>query len=626
MEDRAAFNIQEELTKLPAMPGVYLMHGARDEVIYVGKAKLLKNRVKQYFQKSHKKSVKIQQMVSLIERFEYIVVDSELEALILEANLIKEYRPRYNTLLKDDKNYPYIRVSMNEAYPRVMSVRKRKNDGSKYYGPYASMEQVNEVIELLRRTFHVRNCNKVFSETNPLPRPCLYYDMKQCDAPCVGKQSREEYRSMLGRVLDFMNGSYEGTVSELREKMQSASDRLDFEAAAEYRDLIRSIEAVQNRQKITAYDEGDRDIVGMRREWSDCIIQIFFVRDGKIIGRDHQFIDIDREASDEEILSSFIQQYYNGTPFIPKEIWVQTELSDSNVLSEWLSGLKGRRVSIKTPRIGSKEKLVELAITNAGILMNRYRESYREEGRKTHRAVEELRSIIGLSNAPKRIESYDISNTSGALNVGSMVVYIDGRPRKNAYRKFRIRSVQGPDDYASMREMLTRRFQHGIRERAENSALEGESASFSEFPELILMDGGKGQVSICEEVLLELGISGITVCGMVKDDRHRTRALLYKDTELPIDSGSEAFKLLSRIQDEVHRFAIEYHRSLRSKSQVRSLLDDIPGIGPVRKKALMKQFKDIDHIRAASLSELLECESMDEYSAGQVYSFFRKQK
>ncbi len=622
------FNIQDELTKLPAMPGVYLMHGPKDEVIYVGKAKVLKNRVKQYFQKSYKKSVKIQQMVSLIERFEYIVVDSELEALILESNLIKEYKPRYNTLLKDDKNYPYIRVSVDELFPRVSAIRKRKNDRSKYFGPYASMEQVNEVIELLRKTFHVRNCDKFFTEDKLLQRPCLYYDMKQCDGPCIGKQSRAEYRERINQVIDFMNGKYEDIVKELHRKMMRASDNLNFEDAAEYRDLIKSIEAVQNRQKITAYDYEDRDIIGMRREWSDCILQIFFVRDGKIIGRDHQFIDIDRESSDEEILSAFIQQYYNGTPFIPKEIWVQTELSDSGILSEWLSALKGRKVSIKAPKISQKEKLVELAVTNAGILMNRYREKYREEGKKTVKAIDELQSIIGMENLPRRIESYDISNTSGALNVGSMVVYVDGRPKNNAYRKFRIRSVQGPDDYASMREMLTRRFQHGLKEIAEMDT-EGRSpemGSFSIFPDLILMDGGKGQIGVCEEVLSELGIAGVTVCGMVKDDHHRTRALLYRNEELPVRENSEAFKLLTRVQDEVHRFAIEYHRSLRSQNQIHSLLDDIPGIGPVRKKALMKQFKDIDHIRSASLEQLVNCPHMDEYSARQVYDFFKKEE
>lgn len=622
------FVIQEELKKLPAMPGVYLMHGPRDEVIYVGKAKVLKNRVKQYFQKSHKKSVKIQQMVSLIERFEYIVVDSELEALILESNLIKEYKPRYNTLLKDDKNYPYIRISLDEPYPRVTAVRKRRNDRSKYFGPYASMEQVNEVIELLRKSFHIRNCHKHFAEGNYLPRPCIYYDMKQCDGPCIGKQSRDDYRLRVQGAVDFMNGKYEDIEKELKRKMLRASENLSFEDAAEYRDLIKSIEAIQNRQKITAYDEGDRDILGMRRDWSDCIIQIFFVRDGKIIGRDHQFIDIDREESDEAILGAFIQQYYNGTPFIPREIWVQTELTEAPVLEKWLSGLKGRKVSIKTPQIGQKEKLVELAITNAGILMNRYREKYREEGKKTVRAISELQELIGLPNPPHRIESYDISNTSGALNVGSMVVYADGRPKNNAYRKFRIRSVQGPDDYSSMREMLTRRFQHGLKEMAENKrkGKKDELGSFSLFPDLILMDGGKGQVSVCEEVLRELDIHTVTVCGMVKDDRHRTRALLYRNEELPIRENSEAFKLLTRIQDEVHRFAIEYHRSLRSQNQIHSILDDIPGIGPVRRKALLRQFQDIDHIRNAELSELMDCPSMDEHSATEVYRFFRKEK
>lgn len=628
MKDNSVFNIQEELTKLPAMPGVYLMHGPRDEIIYVGKAKILKNRVKQYFQKSYKKSAKIQQMVSLIERFEYIVVDSELEALILESNLIKEYKPRYNTLLKDDKNYPYIKVTQDELYPRVFAVRKRRNDRAKYFGPYASMENVNEVIDLIRKTFHIRNCSFSFAEDHPLERACLYYDMHRCDAPCIGKISRADYALRVGAAISFLNGNYEDTVKELSRKMTRASENLDYETAIEMRDLIRAIEAIQNRQKITAYDTEDRDIIGMRREWNDCIIQIFFVRDGKIIGRDHQYIDIDREDTDEDILTSFIKQYYNGTPFIPKEIWVQKALPEEKVLAEWLSGIKGKKVSIAAPQIGTKEKLVELAITNAGILMNRYKEKYRDEDKKTSRAVKELKDIINLPEPPVRIESYDISNTSGALNVGSMIVYINGKPKNNDYRKFRIQSVQGPDDYASMKEMLTRRFSHGLKEMKENAerGKANEMGAFSVFPELILMDGGKGQVHVAEEVLDSLGIEDIVVCGMVKDDSHRTRALLYHDEELPIRTDSEAFKLLTRIQDEVHRFAIEYHRSLRSRNEIKSLLDDIPGIGAVRKKALMQQFRDIDHIKTASLKELGECPQMNENAAAAVYSFFHKEE
>lgn len=626
MTDHTRFNIQEELTKLPAMPGVYLMHGPKDEVIYVGKAKVLKNRVKQYFQKSYKKSAKIQQMVSLIERFEYIVVDSELEALILESNLIKEYKPRYNTLLKDDKNYPYIKVTMDEPFPRVIAVRKRGRDRARYYGPYASMDQVREVIELIRKTFHIRNCSKVFSEDHPLTNKCIYYDIHQCDAPCIGRQSRADYLIQVGKVLDFLNGKYDDIIKELARKMTRASDNLDFETAIQLRDEIQAIEAIQNRQKITAYDTEDRDIIGMRREWSDCVIQIFFVRDGKIIGRDHQFIDIDREAEDAEILTDFIKQYYNGTPFIPKEIWVQTELPEAPVLSAWLSQLKGKKVSIRTPQIGQKEKLVELAVTNAGILMNRYRQQYREEEKKTSRALVELQKILHMPEPPRRIESYDISNTMGALNVGSMVVYVNGQPKNNDYRKFRIRSVQGQDDYASMQEMLTRRFQHGLNEMEANakSGKENEMGSFSVFPELILMDGGKGQVHVCEEVLAGLGIDSVVVAGMVKDDHHRTRALLYHDEELPVDTNSDAFKLMTRIQDEVHRFAIEYHRSLRSKNQIKSILDDIPGIGNVRKRALMSRFRDVDHIKKASLEELTACPHMDVYAARAVYDFFRK--
>jgi excinuclease ABC, C subunit len=617
------FVIAEELKKLPAMPGVYLMHGAMDEVIYVGKAKVLKNRVKQYFQKSTKKSVKIQQMVAQIQRFEYIVVDSEIEALVLESNLIKEYKPRYNTLLKDDKAYPYIRLSIEEPYPRLFASRSKKIKASKYYGPYASMERVNEVIELLRRTMHIRNCNKVFSESNPLPRPCIYYDMGQCLGPCVLEQTKEEYRASIPKITEFLSGKTESTVKELEEKMMSASENLDFEKAMEYRDLIQAIHSLQNQQKITALDGEDRDIIGLRRDHSDCIVQIFFVRDGKIIGRDHQFLRIDEEQSDGEILASFLQQFYNGTPFIPREIHLPVELPEQKVLEEWLSYLKNKKVYILVPKQGDKEKLVELAGKNAGILMLRYVEKYRLEEKKRKEALEELKQACHLKNLPQRIESYDISNTSGALTVGSMVVYMEGKEKPNEYRKFRIQSIVGQDDYGAMKEMLSRRFSHGLREREENrrEGKEDQLGRFSQFPDLILMDGGKGQVGICEAVLESLGIS-IPVCGMIKDEHHRTRALLVDNQEYPLSERSECFKLLTRIQDEVHRFAITYHRSLRGKEQIHSLLEDIPGIGPVRRKALMRKFRNLEGIAAAGLEDLLSCPGMDEKSSRAVLHFF----
>lgn len=625
IQNPTAFDIKEELAKLPEQPGVYLMHGPKDEIIYVGKAKILKNRVRQYFQTSYKKSNKIKQMVSLIERFEYIVVDSELEALILESNLIKEYKPRYNTLLKDDKNYPYIKVTVNELYPRVLSCRSRGKDRARYFGPYASAGAVNEVIDLLKRTFKIRDCARSFSEEHPLERPCLNFHIKKCDAPCIGNISREDYLIRIGKCIDFLNGKYDDIVKELSRKMTLASDNLDFETAIEMRDLIASIEAISTRQKITAYDSEDRDIVGMKREGADAVVQIFFIREGKIIGRDQQFLDIDAEDTDADILSSFLKQYYNGTPFIPREIWLQTEVPDAEMIGEWLSGVKGRKVTVRTPQIGTKEKLVELAVTNAGILLERNREKYRNEEVRTTGAVQEIQELIGLQEPPVRIEAYDISNTSGALNVGSMVVYKNGRPKRNDYRKFRIQTVQGPDDYASMREMLSRRFQHGLNEMQENARTgkENELGSFSVFPDLILMDGGKGQVGIAEDVLAELGIS-IPVCGMVKDDFHRTRGLLYQGQELPVRINSEAFKLITRIQDEVHRFAIEYHRSLRTKTQVKSVLDDIRGVGTVRRRALMKHFKDIDRIRNASAEELEACPHMDKYTAEAVYAFFHQ--
>ena len=627
VKDEKEFNISEELNKLPKLPGVYLMHGPMDEIIYVGKAKILRNRVKQYFQKSYKKSVKIQQMVAQIQRFEYIVVDSELEALVLESNLIKEYKPRYNTVLKDDKSYPYIRFSVEENYPRLFITRAKKDKRSKYYGPYTSVEQVREVVELLRKTIHIRNCNKVFSEERPLTRPCIYYDMGQCDAPCTGRQSKEEYRALIPKVSDFMAGKTEELIASLEEKMFHASEELDFEKAMEYRDLITAIETVKNRQKITALDGEDRDILGLRRDHSDCIIQIFFVRDGKIIGRDHSFLKIDEEDGDEEILSLFLRQFYNGTPFIPKEIHLPCSLPDQQIIEQWLSKVKGKKVHIINPKQGDKEKLVDLAGKNAGILMLRYVEKYRQEKKKQEQALEELRAAVGLSELPVRIESYDISNTSGALTVGSMVVYQNGKEKRNDYRKFRIRSVSGQDDYASMREMLYRRFSHGLEEKKENLKLgkKDEMGSFSQFPDLILMDGGKGQVSICQSVLQELGIR-IPVCGMVKDEHHRTRALLVNSREVAISTGGECFKLLTRLQDEVHRFAITYHRSLRGKEQIHSLLDDIKGIGPKRKKALLRKFHDILGISGASYEEIRSIPEMDEQSTKALLRFFKERK
>ena len=627
VKDEKEFNISEELNKLPKLPGVYLMHGPMDEIIYVGKAKILRNRVKQYFQKSYKKSVKIQQMVAQIQRFEYIVVDSELEALVLESNLIKEYKPRYNTVLKDDKSYPYIRFSVEENYPRLFITRAKKDKRSKYYGPYTSVEQVREVVELLRKTIHIRNCNKVFSEERPLTRPCIYYDMGQCDAPCTGRQSKEEYRALIPKVSDFMAGKTEELIASLEERMFHASEELDFEKAMEYRDLITAIETVKNRQKITALDGEDRDILGLRRDHSDCIIQIFFVRDGKIIGRDHSFLKIDEEDGDEEILSLFLRQFYNGTPFIPKEIHLPCSLPDQQIIEQWLSKVKGKKVHIINPKQGDKEKLVDLAGKNAGILMLRYVEKYRQEKKKQEQALEELRTAVGLSELPVRIESYDISNTSGALTVGSMVVYQNGKEKRNDYRKFRIRSVSGQDDYASMREMLYRRFSHGLEEKKENLKLgkKDEMGSFSQFPDLILMDGGKGQVSICQSVLQELGIR-IPVCGMVKDEHHRTRALLVNSREVAISTGGECFKLLTRIQDEVHRFAITYHRSLRGKEQIHSLLDDIKGIGPKRKKALLRKFHDILGISGASYEGIRSIPEMDEQSTKALLRFFKERK
>lgn len=620
------FDIEEELKKLPACPGVYIMHDDKDAIIYVGKAISLKNRVRQYFQKSRNLGIKKEQMVEQIARFEYIITDSELEALVLESNLIKEHRPKYNTMLKDDKNYPFIKVTVGEEFPRIMLARKMKKDKSRYFGPYTSSTAVKDVIELTRKLYHLRSCNRSLPRDIGKERPCLYYHIKQCNGPCQGYISQEDYKKQVDGLLDFLNGNHREILKELEEKMLQASDKLDFEEAAQYRDLIQSVEKIGERQKITDQHREDKDIIAAAIEGEDAVAQVFFMRDGKLIGRDHFYMKIAPGDDRKGVLSSFLKQFYAGTPFIPKEIMLQEEVEDMELVAQWLEKKKGQKVRITVPKKGTKEKLVELAYQNAQMVLQRDKERIKREEGRTIGAVKEIAALLGLAEI-NRIEAFDISNISGFQSVGSMVVYEKGKPKKSDYRKFRIKWVKGANDYASMEEVLTRRFIHGLDEQEERKAenLEDDYGSFTRFPDLLMMDGGKGQVNIALDVLEKLDLH-IPVCGMVKDDRHRTRGLYYNNKEIPIDKDSEGFKLITRIQDEAHRFAIEYHRSLRSKGQVHSMLEDIPGIGPARRKALMKHFKGLEGIREATVEELAAIDSMNEKSAGEVYAFFHQRE
>lgn len=612
------FNIQEELKKLPGKPGVYLMHDEKDAIIYVGKAISLKNRVRQYFQSSRNKGAKIEQMVTHISRFEYIVTDSELEALVLECNLIKEHRPKYNTMLMDDKSYPFIKVTVNEPFPRVMLARQMKKDKAKYFGPYTSAGAVKDTIELIRKLYHIRSCNRSLPKDIGKERPCLNYHIHQCQAPCQGYISQEEYRKSIDEVVRFLNGHYDLVLKELEEKMMAASDSLEFEKAIEYRELLTSVQKVAQKQKITDTAGDDRDIIAMASEGEDAVVQVFFIRSGRLIGRDHFYLKSAENDTEGEILSSFIKQFYAGTPYIPAELMLPEEIEDQDIIEEWLTARRERRVHLRIPKKGTKEKLVELAQKNAQMVLKNDRERLKREEGRTIGAVKELEKILGLKGII-RMEAYDISNTNGFDSVGSMVVYEHGKPKRNDYRKFKIKTVQGPDDYASMNEVLTRRFGHGLREQQEES----ETGGFQIFPNLIMMDGGRGQVNIALEVLEKLHLH-IPVCGMVKDNNHRTRGLYFNNTELPIDRNSECFRLITRIQDEAHRFAITFHRQLRSKGQVHSVLDDIPGVGPARRKDLMRCFENIDAIRNATVEELKELPSMNEKSAQEVYKFFHQ--
>lgn len=616
------FNIQEELKKLPDQPGVYIMHDKTDAIIYIGKAKSLTKRVHQYFQPSHDEGIKKRQMVEHIEYFEYIITDSELEALVLECNLIKEHCPKYNTMLRDDKTYPYIKVTVGETFPRVMFSRQMKKDRSRYFGPYTSAGAVKDTIDLINKIYGLRTCNRKLPRDIGLDRACLNYHIHKCDAPCQGYITPEEYNNKVSGVLEFLNGNYTPVIKMLTEKMEQASEELEFEKAAEYRNLLSSVKQVAQKQKITNADGEDKDIIALANDDTDAVVQVFFIRGGKLIGRDHFHVRVGTEQSEDNILNNFVKQFYSGTPFIPREIMLQKKIEDMEILEQWLSEKRGRKVIIKVPQKGMKEKLVELAKKNALLVLSQDKERIKREEGRTIGAVKEIEKLLGLSNL-NRMEAFDISNINGFETVGSMIVYEKGKPKRSDYRKFKLKTITGPDDYGSMHEVLTRRFVHGIDEKKQLSEknLPDEVGSFNRFPDVIMMDGGKGQVNVCLEVLSELGLS-IPVCGMVKDDFHRTRGLYFNNEEIPIDRHGEGFKLITRIQDEAHRFAIEYHRSLRSKSQVHSVLDDIEGIGPARRKALMRRYQSIEKIKDASVEDLAMTESINEAAAAAVYKFF----
>ena len=622
MEEK--FNVQEELKKLPNQPGVYIMRDENDTIMYVGKAVNLHNRVRSYFRKVVGRGPQIDRMVSQIARFEYIVTDSELEALVLENNLIKENSPRYNTLLKDDKTYPYIKVTVSEDYPRILFSRLMKKDKSKYFGPFTSAAAVKDTIELINKIYGLRTCNRVLPRDIGVDRPCLNYHMGRCSAPCDGKVSKEEYAQKIAGAIDFLDGNYSPIMKKLSEEMEQAAEELNFERAATLRDLLNSVRQVAQKQKMTDSAMEDKDIIAIASDENDAVVQVFFVRDGRLIGREHFYMTHVSENPQDEILLNFVKQFYAGTPFIPRELMLPEPIEDMEIIEKWLTDRKGSRVYLKVPERGQKEKLMELAAQNAELVLSKDKERLKREEGRTIGAVKEIEKILGIKGLT-RMEAYDISNISGFANVGSMVVYEKGKPKRSDYRKFRIKSVTGPDDYACMKEVLTRRLMHGLEERHELEVreIDAQYGSFTKFPDLILMDGGRGQVNICLQVLEELGIQ-IPVCGMVKDDNHRTRGLYFNNVELPIDRRSEGFKLITRIQDEAHRFAIEYHRSLRSKAQVKSSLDEIPGVGPARRKALMRHFKSIDEIREADVGELSSIPEIPEKAAMEIYNFFHK--
>lgn len=620
------FDFEKQLKGLPENPGVYLMRNSLGEVIYVGKAKILKNRVRQYFQNSKNHSEKVRNMVSNVAEFEYIITDSEMEALILECNLIKKYKPRYNILLKDDKYYPFIKITTNEEFPRIFVTRTYGKDGNKYFGPYTDAGAVYEVLELIKKVFPIRTCKKRIEEKGPFIRPCLNYQIKLCAGPCAGYISKGEYEKIINEIINLLNGKNTNIIKKLREDMESASQRLDFEKAAENRDKIRALETIIERQKIFTKNMEDEDFIHVYKDEKDVCAQIFFLREGKLIGREHFILENKAQYEDEEILGEFIKGFYSGTPKIPKAIYVPA-VEDGELLEQWLTVKRGSKVAIRIPKKGEKLEFLNMVKNNAKITLEQFKIKILQD-KEIHRvAVMELIEALGIEEMPNRIEAYDISNIQGMDSVGVMVVFEDGKPKNSQYRRFKIKTVKGANDYDSMREILRRRFQHGLEEikSIKDRNLEFSAGKFCVFPELILMDGGKGQVKVALEVLEELGID-IPVAGLVKDDKHQTRGIIYNNTEVIISNKRNAMNFITRVQDEVHRFAITYHRTLRDKRVLHSILEDIPNVGGTRRKELLKAFGDIDAIKKASIEELLETPSIDRKTAESIKDFFTKEE
>ncbi len=614
-------DIEKKLKELPDKPGVYIMKDNSDNVIYVGKAKVLKNRVRQYFQNSGGKSVKVVSMVNHIADFEYIITDSEVEALILENNLIKKYSPKYNIMLTDDKTYPYIKLTTNEMFPRVIMTRQRGKDKAKYFGPFTSSAMVKENLEIINNVWQLRRCRKKFPADIGKERPCLNYHIGRCIAPCTGRVSEEEYKKHTDGVEDFLNGRQEKILERLNAEMAQASEDMEYEKAAKLRDSIAAIKRLGEKQVVEGMSDCDRDVLGLARAEGDAVVQVFFIRGGKLVGREHFMLSYPEGAERENTAETFIKQFYGGTPFIPKEILTGSVIEDREVIEQWLSSVKGQKVSIVTPKKGEKHKLCELADKNAALILDKFGDELKREHNRTTGALEEIKKALGVDFDLDRIESYDISNTQGFESVASMVVFEGGKPKKSDYRKFKIKSVYGPNDYASMEEVITRRFLRYKKEKEDGT----EKPKFNILPSVLFIDGGKGHVHIVEKTLEKLGIN-VPVCGMVKDSRHRTRGLIYNGRDVLLPPSSEGFKLVTRIQDEVHRFAIEFHRRARENKEFHSVLEDIKGIGEVRRKRLIKHFGDIEGIKKASVEELALVEGMDRPAAKAVYNFFNKKE
>ena len=616
------FDFEYHLKNLPSKPGVYLMKNSRGEVIYVGKAQILKNRVKSYFQNSKNHSEKVRVMVKHIAEFEYIVTDSEMEALILECNLIKKYSPRYNILLKDDKFYPFIKITVNDDFPRVFVTRNYSKDGSKYFGPYTNGTAVYETINLINKIFPLRTCKLLIKEGGETVRPCLNYHIKKCFGPCGGYISKEEYGKMINDVIDILSGKDTTVLKVLQSEMEEASMNLEFEKAADLRDKILAIKAIVEKQKIFKTMEGDEDFINIYKDEKDSCVQVFFSRDGKILGREHFIFENTAEDSIEEILEEFITSFYGGTAKVPRTIYVPA-ISNVELVEEYLTIKRGAKVWIKVPQKGQKREMLEMVKNNAQITLEKFKDKYLIDKEINKIALEELQELLDLEIWPSRIEAYDISNIQGVDSVGSMIVFEEGRSKNSDYRRFRIKTVKGANDYDSMREILTRRFSHGLEEvkAIQESKLQFSAGKFSNFPDLIMMDGGKGQINIALEVLRDLNIN-IPVCGLVKDDKHATRGIIYNNEELIINRSSNLMQLIRRIQDEVHRFAITYHRSLRDKRTLHSVLDDIPNVGEKRRRALLMKFGSVDNIKSATLEQLLETPSINNKAAESIYQYF----